>query len=144
MKTSIFQNLFWGILSCLNVGRDLLEHKKTIFGQKFHNLWKIRWLKKGVAHAKSDKNGAFWSFWAICYCLIDSRVVYSVSTHENLSYGTKFKSLWPFGGNLWPKIGQIYVPKAGRRWFLDILTTTKWLKWSKCVSILLYSLRQVF
>ena len=60
----------------------------------------------GVAHAKSDKNGGFWAFWAICHCLIDSIVVYSVSTHENLSFGTKFKSLWPSSGNLWPKMGQ--------------------------------------
>ena len=52
-------------MSCLNDGRDILEHKKTCFGPKFYNLLKIWWLKMGLEHAKMDKNGGFWAFWAI-------------------------------------------------------------------------------
>ena len=76
--------------------------------------------------------------------LIDFKVVYSDSTYRNLSFGTKTKSLWPCGENLWGKIDQNLVKKGGRKRFLVFLTTTTCLNCCKCGCMLFYSLRRFF
>ena len=42
---------------------------------------------------KRPKMAIFYGFMTLYSCLIDFKVVYYVSTHQNLSFGTKFRSL---------------------------------------------------
>ena len=59
-----------------------------------------------LAEAKNDQKWGFLDFLITYSCPSDPKVVYSDSTHWDLSFGTKIKSLWPCGGILWPNLGQ--------------------------------------
>ena len=98
----------------------------------------------GPLRPKLAQKRGFVGFMVPYSWLIDSKVLYSDSTHRNLSFGTKTKSLWPYGVILWGKIDQILVKKGGRRRFLVFLTTTTYLNCCICGCMLLYSLRQFF
>ena len=52
------------------------------------------------------------AFYALISSQIDSKVLYSNSNHQNLSFGTKNKPLWPDSENLWPKLDQNFSPRG--------------------------------
>ena len=67
-----------------------------------------------LAEAKNDQKWGFLDFLITYSCPSDPKVVYSDSTHWDLSFGTKIKSLWPCGGILLPKLGQKIDAKSDK------------------------------
>lgn len=116
----------WFIL-ILFIKSYLLVPKQSLYDFVMES-YDQNFVKKLLRRGQNGQIRVFGAFYALISSQIDSKVFYSNSNHQNLSFGTKNKPLWPYSENLWPKLGQNFTPKARPEEVFEIFGHQKFIK----------------